>query len=339
MPTLYLHAGTHKTGTTAIQAFARKHRRRLKRRGLLYPGYARYLLQHPRYVLSPPEGHHWFAHAVAETGKVPLSNGDADELAERWRHQALRARADVLLSAEAVYRHVLGTGSYADRRKRYLARLKETLGEFDVVTLLVYRRPDDYLRSFYQERVMRATAPLPPFSTYSASEPPGLRYHENARLFADTLGTVWALTYEDLTASNGFFGDFFSSIGVDVTDLRPVGVVRKSLTPTETRVKNFANKHIRDRDHGKAFLRWLRSGPIQRRIREAYGDTDYDLWPDHEAREAFLQSRAEDLEKLRADFFPERECLFPPLDPAETPPEVPELPGELKRLVLDYFGK
>lgn len=333
--TLYLHAGTHKTGTTAIQSFAAVHKRALLRRGLLYPGFYQLI----SLIRNNQIAHHWFAHAIADKKNIPLSAESIPNLTGKWLHKAVKNNADLFISAEALYRHVLGGGSYEEKRKRYLRRVAGFLEDFDVHVILVFRRPDDYIRSLYQERVMRAAKPLPGFRKFYQSGQQGLEYSLNARLMKEVFPRMSCLIYEDLYNSDNFFGPFFNVMHVDVTDLDGVGVVRKSLSPAETRVKNFANRFLENRDQAKLFLRWMRKPKAAARIQEAYGDTEYDLWPGHEARKKFLDSREEDIENLRREFFPDRERLFPPLEKDETLPRAPELPEDLKKMIRGHFGK
>lgn len=329
---LYLHAGTHKTGTTAIQAFAYTHRRSLKRRGLLYPEYR-------PIIKKPQKAHHWFAHALADNEIVPLSPDSVPMLTKRWLSKARRKHADVFVSVEALYRHVVDEGSYEEKRRRYLTRVAEVLKSFDVHVILVFRRPDDYIRSIYQERVMRAARPLPPFAKFYKAGKNGLQYRLNAGLFKETFPSLVCLIYEDMNVPDNFFTQFFSTMNIDVSDLDGVGIVRRSLSPAETLAKNFANRYLEDRKACKAFLSWLRTPEVAGRICKAYGTTEYDLWPSHAARQEFLDSRQEDIEKLRQDFFPGRDRLFPPLEEGDTAPPAPPLPEELKQMVLEYFGR
>jgi hypothetical protein len=334
MTKLYLHAGTHKTGTTAIQAFAAAHRAELLRQGLLYPSAAPLI-----YRIKRVQAHHWFAHALAEKSRVLRKIEDVQSYTEKWLKKAHKHDADVLISIEALYRHILGGGSYEIKRTRYLERVADTLRNFDVTAVLVFRRPDVYMRSFYSHRVMHARRALPDFQNFVRKIPKGLRYHKNASLFREAFSEVLCLTYEDLNGRGKFFSNFFTTMGVDASDLNGVGVVRKSLSAPETLVKNFANQYLETRRNSKAFLRWMRRPDVAGRIREYYGDGQYDLWPSHAARREFLDSRQEDIEKLRQDFFPGRDRLFPPLTEGDTAPPVPPLPEELKQMVLEYFGR
>lgn len=259
--------------------------------------------------------------------------------ADKWQKKARRRNKNILISAEALYRHLLDKGTYDERRISYLKRVAEVFCNFDITVILVFRRPDDYLRSLYQERVMRAIRPLPAFEKFISNNQRGLGYYENAKLFADIFPQVNCLIYEELADTGSFFINFFKELHVDVSHFREAGIVRKSMSPQETMVKNFANNYINSRKAGKSFLRWLRSKEASDRINEVYGDTDYDLWPSHAARKEFLKTREGDVEKLRSAFFPDRETLFPPLKEGDTLSPVPPLPKELKQLVFEYFGR
>ena len=84
MTRLLLHVGTHKTGTTAIQTFAMRHRAALLERGLLFPTLEPDLPQH-----SLP--HHVLAHTVAGQ-RTNLDMNRIPDLVARW-HEAAEARA------------------------------------------------------------------------------------------------------------------------------------------------------------------------------------------------------------------------------------------------------
>jgi hypothetical protein len=331
-PKLFLHSGTHKTGTTAIQSFASLHRVNLAKRGLIYPGYF-------PLVKRKQDAHHWFAHALAENENIPLPADSVPLLIKRWLRKAQRKHAEVFVSAEALYRHIVGDGTYSEQRIRYLRLISKALDGFEVCVILVFRRPDNYIRSSYQERVMRSAHSISNFQRFFRRPPKGLEYHLNATLFKETFPIVKCLIYEDLAASPNFFSRFFEVMNIDISGLDGVGVVRKSLSPVETRVKNFANEFLESRKAGKAFVEWMRSPSVADCITQTYGTAEYSLWPSHAAREEFLASRADDLEKLRAEFFPDRDRLFPPLKEGDTAPSVPELSPELKKMVLNYFGR
>jgi hypothetical protein len=329
---LYLHAGTHKTGTTALQAFAAANRKYLKKRGLLYSDYA-------PLKLKKQDAHHWIAHALAETVDIPMNIDSVKYIVNKWYKKAKLSHKNVLISVEALYRHVLGTGSYSEKRNSYLKRVAEMFRNFDTTIILVFRRPDNYLRSLYQERVMRGIRPLPTFENFLSKPQQGLDYYYNSIIFQEVFSEVKCLIYEDLNRSGNFCTDFFKELEVDVSHLPEVGVVRKSLSPQETQLKNFANAYVDNSKSSKLFLKWMRTPDIKQRVSAAFGNSAYSLWPSHEVRKQFLESRENDLKNLQETFFPGRTALFPTLKEADTLPPVPPLPDNLKKMIFDYFGR
>lgn len=303
-PRLYLHLGTHKTGTTALQAFSVAHREGLLGQGLYYPDFA-------PVSPGPQDGHHALAHAFSASPRG-LSREQAEALIARWQRKASEQHLTLVISAEAIYRHVLGSGGFVDQRRRYLEGLKHALAGFEVVPVVVFRRPDDYLRSLYQEAVANRSTPrvMPAFADYLARPPAGIDYTANAGVVEEVFGTLRVMLYEELAASPGSLGDaFYAALGAPVTGA-PTQRVRPSLSPEETLIKNALNRHLASRAESDAFIATLRTPAMQARIRQAYPQPPYDLWPDPASRRAFLESRAADLAQLRQRYFPEREALF-----------------------------
>ena len=111
-----------------------------------------------------------------------------------WAEEAKRLGADVLVSAEPIYRHVLHRKgprrNWVQGRRRYLARLAAALAPFEVEVVLVFRRPDDFVRSLFQENVTKPpkagvewTEDFAAFRRHAAKG--ALRYAESAELFAE----------------------------------------------------------------------------------------------------------------------------------------------------------
>ncbi|MGY4877591.1 hypothetical protein ACLUEY_06850 [Vreelandella aquamarina] len=330
-PKLFLHLGTHKTGTTALQAFSVSNRDVLRRHGLLYPDFSPFLS-------GPKDGHHPWAHAFSSK-PTKLSKIQAQALVGYWQTEAVEHNLSVMVSAEAMYRHVIGEGSYRVRRQRYLTVLKKVLSCFDVVPVVVFRRPDDYVRSLYQESVANASKPrqLPTFADYVANPPPGVNYTANANVIHQVFGTIRVLLYEELTADEGSLGEsLYRALGYHLEGHTPTERVRTSLTPVETVIKNAVNQHFSSRKQSHAFIEALREPEMQALIHQAYPESRYDLWPDQVSRGAFLKSREGDLAKLRKRYLPEHKVLFPPLKTAEdeTVTAVPPPPEFLMQHVM-----
>lgn len=322
---MILHAGSHKTGTTAIQAFAFRNRAALERRGVLYPDFG--LLEAGSY-----QAHHHFAHAVADQSKR-MTYDEACRLARTWDETAARAGQRLLVSAEAMFRHIDKSkpGAWTQRRRSYLARLGQTLQRFDLTLVIVLRRQDSFIRSLYQEHVMKATGSgALGFAAFRQRHESTTRYRENLALFEELVAKPTLLVYEDFPRGEHFCEHFFAAIGIDVAGMESVGVVRESLSVDETRVKNFLNPLIASKKQNKEVLAWLRSDPVQQVIASHLGATRVDLWESREARAEFLARFDDDNRQLAERYLPGRAQLFPPLE--NTPPPAPaELDPDLKR--------
>lgn len=329
MPKLYLHAGTHKTGTTGLQTFAAQNQGRLASQGILYPGYS-------PLSLKVKDGHHQFAHSIARTGNARLSPDDLWHVVRSWHQKAASEGLDVLVSSEALYRHLAGEGTFFERRRNYLSRVSTFLEGFDVRPLLVFRRPDDFIRSLYQEHILSHSRlePMPDFLGWAKSKKRyQLSYYESACLFKEVFGSLGAWVYEDLAADGNLYQNFFSVIGVDSSGFVDPGRVRASLTVPEAVVMNYAKGSLKDGGAIRGFVSWLRSPAVSDRIHSAFGGKRFDFWGSYEEREEFIRSRSGDVEALRSEFFVDRESLFPALKASETLPPIPEIPAEIVRIV------
>lgn len=335
-PKLILHAGTHKTGTTAIQAFAARHRDALAARGLLYPDLSPLGRQH-----NFP--HHLFAHALAGA-EATLPAAEAVRLAGLWAEAAAARNAAVLISSEPLYRHVLrpenGVRNRRAARAAYLDRLAAALAPFEVEVVLVFRRPEDFVRSLFQENVMRSTAAkwtsFADFRAHAFGGP--LRYAENAALFAERFARTRVLIYEDLPSGAGFCRAFFAEIGVDIAGLPPAKTMRASFGAVETQVKILLQQATRDPAAQIRMTKFARSRAAAALTAKHLGPGPFGLWESAAAREAFRAATAPETERLRAAFFPERARLFPP-GPEEIPPPTPAFDPALTAELLRQFHR
>ncbi len=308
MVRVHLHAGLHKTGTTAIQECAWANRRRLLRQGLLYPGFG-------PFVWRNAPAHHRFAHALVEQDDK-LSAADTGPLVEAWHARARRRGADILLSSESICRHVVSDGGkdWFSRRRQYLARVAESLQNFEVSPILVLRRQDEFVRSLYQEHVMKGTTRLgkldfPGFrKRVSRSR---LRFLDNLRLFEDVFGAVRVLTYEEL-AENGLLTSFFAALGLPDLKVRNRRVVRPSLTVAETLIKQRLNRHVKSPAANDKLLAWLRSRKVRRILESSFDGTE-SLWSSYDEQAAFQQTWMEENRLIAEAFRNGHKPLFPRL--------------------------
>lgn len=297
--TLFLHVGTHKTGTTAIQRFALRHKESLRQRGLWYPLYQ-------DFNLNAHYAHHPLAHALAR--------GDAEQ-AESARTFARAVGegkvGNVLISAEPMYRHLLGAepADYWTRRRAYIERLRSHFPTADVEVLLVVRSQDTFAKSLYQERV-KVTRYTKTFREFIATEQEYFLYHRQLDAFLEFFPRARVLLFEDLSAVN-LIDAFFAALGVDVTDLEhepsrnigwPVPLVEFKRVLNGSPLTNEEVRNAMSTFEAAGPGRWTKS----------------DWWTDADAR-AFMAAFEADNAALAERYFPGRpQPLFP--EPTQSAP-------------------
>ncbi|WP_263808717.1 hypothetical protein [Salinibacter sp.] len=133
MKTVYLHIGTHKTGSTSIQKFLAAADEALKEQGILYPKTGR-----PRENWSP-YGHHKLRWAVAGEWKQKDKRIWEELRQEVCQHPGDRA----IVSAEG----------FETCTTQEIRRLVNQLSPFSIRVILYLRPPAQFLRAAYAQRV------------------------------------------------------------------------------------------------------------------------------------------------------------------------------------------
>lgn len=141
MGTLYLHIGTPKTGTTAIQEFCRLNGRALEKRGFCYPGFpSDYALPNGRFLRW------WIGTEKKEDPRDLLRawQGKMERLARLFRRYP-----NIILSEEMLW------CVPESRRSDLWGKLKEEADArgFDVRVIVYLRRQDQFLTSYWAEQV------------------------------------------------------------------------------------------------------------------------------------------------------------------------------------------
>ncbi|MCB1487861.1 MAG: hypothetical protein KDJ88_10435 [Bauldia sp.] len=298
--TIFLHIGSHKTGTTAVQRFAASHRAVLRGRGLWYPSYE-------EIGLSGHYAHHHFAHAIADVARGRFGIEDATRFAEAVRRGRKKGEI-VLISAEPIYRHVLkGPDDYWARRDAYIARLRDVLGADGVTVLAVFRRQDGFARSLYQEKI-KSRKYAARFRQFLVEQRHEFEYHRQLSVFARVFDTVDLLVYEDLR-QRGLIDAFFAHLGVDVSDLDRGPAENRSLPIELVEYKRLLNatKAGKDKLEHVADL-------LDKRAAKG-GLVDHVDWISRQDMETFCASFAAENEMLRRDFASDHPApLFPSLE-------------------------
>jgi hypothetical protein len=207
--TLYLHVGAHKTGTTTIQQFSAARRRLLLEKGLYYPDFVE--------IGRPTAAsHHAFAHAIAgQPTTPPFSESQIDAFVDLC---AKRSRAGtVLVSAEAIFRHEIGSGPFGDTHRAYIERLATRLRPIpDIVTVVCLRRQDTFAASMVQEHI-KTTTMTRSLGQFGADFASFMDFEEHVDLYESAFGPGKVLIYERLMAGDGLVRNFFRELGVELS--------------------------------------------------------------------------------------------------------------------------
>lgn len=204
-PPLILHAGVHKTGTTAIQMSLAANRAWLRTKGVHYPELVPGLR-------GPKTAHHAVIHALAK----PTLRKRLQLLRFRRRvERVAREMRVTLISAEPVYRHCLGpepadTAEFLQGHNAYLRRLAHYFRTFEPKVLLYLRRPDALVVSRYKERVTMASQ-SPDFVEFTKIRPWLVSYPERIAAFRDVFGEPEIRIYET-ERDRGLLSGFYAGL-------------------------------------------------------------------------------------------------------------------------------
>lgn len=139
--TIYLHVGTHKTGTTAVQVSSVANVDSLEENDVLYPKVGRPAIR------SIGMGHHLLAWNIIGHPVSDNYYGDTsrDSMFTELREEINQSKCSkVLISSEEFDRFT----------SENIVRLCEELAEFDIVVIAYLRRKDSYIEAAYQTMVM-----------------------------------------------------------------------------------------------------------------------------------------------------------------------------------------
>ncbi len=179
MPEMYLHIGTHKTGTTSVQRFFAQNRERVREHGIFYPSTS----------IGPfPDhyAHHRVSHAIA--GRDPDHGIDDARAFFAAVAEQRREGERVFISAEPMYRHTMSDIDDADRGfEAYAEQVAACVADFDVTVLVMLRRQDLFLESLYAEHVLSTgyTGTIDDFADERARL---LDYESRLRIWAHAFG-------------------------------------------------------------------------------------------------------------------------------------------------------
>ena len=219
--TLYLHIGTHKTGTTSIQMALHTHSEELFSRGIYYPPLNNFFNHHdlPVYLQSADGEQkikNWFDGIVSTVNTQPVNSVIVSSEAF-YVYRLIQ-----LISNNAFYPYVVIT---KESYKEKLIKLRSLIPElFDVKVVIYLRRQDHFLESAYYQMVKGHGA-------YSGSTDDALEglsvyldYNFLLGLWSEVFGrdNIIVRVYEKQQIPDGSVKDFLQLINLPPALVEPI---------------------------------------------------------------------------------------------------------------------
>jgi len=311
MNTLYLHIGTTKTGTTAIQAFCMENQELLNRKGYCYPKfpfrYANVSERRNAHFLigegSPePDAR---AGLIRTGGRQP----GAFRAGMKKVRRCFQKYHSVILSDEGIW-----SEPYKKREKLWEALLAQGREHGFAIRVVVYlRRQDSYLASTWNQRVKSGVAEGAdePWDSYAArrADIGKLDYGRRVDGLVNVFGreNVIVRRFEPGKFYQGsLYADFLNAVGLELTDeYRIEKTVRnESLKGNTHEIKRILNGLPSPDAKGQSFFR---------RALLSFSQLSGRLYPvsmfSEEERRLFLEPYGKGNRKIAAEFFGEEELF------------------------------
>lgn len=306
MKTLYLHVGTSKTGTTALQQFCADNRELLQEEGFCFP---ESVYKYPLVSLNR-NAHFMIGHIAGEDGKYDKKEAKRIlALGYENLNQCFSHYDNVILSDESIW---WASGTYRKNVFKKLRANQEKNGY--VVKIVVYlRRQDDFLCSRWNQMVKKDVL-TETWDEHFRSAPDQmdhvLNYAAKLNMLADLFGreNLIVRRFDRKNFYQGtIFADFLHSIGLELTDRfvlpeSEVNLTIKGNTVEVMRVMNTAPVITR---YNKAYL----SSLVSMCSEESDKHYKYTMSTKEETAE-FLERYREGNKQIAEDFIADGKPLF-----------------------------
>ncbi|ROU02665.1 hypothetical protein [Histidinibacterium lentulum] len=283
-PDLFLHVGSHKTGTTAIQKHFAGCRDDLPRDGVLYP--------------EPGAGASHNHNAILLRLSRDPRSPEAHGFARRVAAEASGMRA-VLLSAEVAYRAAAGevhwaSPGFAKARRDLMEQVIALFPGFSPRFVLCLRRPDRLAEAYYAE-TMVTTPDAPDFTEHLATRPYRYDYVGQVQMFR-SVAPLTLIGYEAAT-SCGLVATFRKLLGLPVADDSEI-IVRPSVA---IRAQAWLRDAKRASVVDPADLRRRWRFALERGSGAPFNGPPASFWPDGACRRSFVARSLAGFDELEFD--------------------------------------
>lgn len=272
MKVVYIHIGTHRTGSTALQRFLAKSRNALAQQGIIYPETG-----HPDTNVSNQYGHH-----VLHWSLVGKYGDRSDQVWIDLQDEIDRRGGDrVVLSAEGFEGEGSGPGRVG---REQIQRITEYLAPHPVRVIVYFRPPLQFLKSAYRKRVAMGTT-YRSFPDFVEKMIPRSDYGALVSRWEKVEGieSVDIRLFEKVKNNPGLEADFAEAIGASFRKLKPFVDDPVNTSPPEglvqfTRWINVA-EHIMERlGAGSAWQKFMHRARRNVLGRRTPGRYLVDLW-------------------------------------------------------------
>lgn len=259
--TLYMHIGTPKTGTTAIQHFLRANDNLLKEKNfLVYTAQDECVWKNLRFLIAYLDV--FGKRELITTGYLSDKASEQKKTLNSWYKKFRKdikqsAYDNILLSEEMLWWAVC-------RQERMLDFLNDLQDDFEIKIIVYLRRQDYYIMSIYQEALKAGRCQGMKCPEWIKS-PDNLQvssythYAEHLKWLADIVGKENIITriYEkEQLESKSIFNDFMSTAGLELSDefVIPEKNINEGLSQFATEMaRNFSRNNI-EKDNFVRFI-------------------------------------------------------------------------------------
>lgn len=220
MSTVYIHIGTPKTGTTALQNFLCRNRETLLSQGFLYPLSGRRI--HP---ISGHYSHHNLAWALSQAKAYNPEFGNWEDLLKEIKSAPLE---NIVISSE----------QFCKLNFNHISLIKKHLSEYETKIIIYLRRQDEFLKSYYFEEIKRGCY-WDSFNKYIETKSELLDYYNLIESWQKVFGknNIDVRIYEKQQLKYGLIDDFLKSINLTLDENEREDIKQQNVTPSLKVVK------------------------------------------------------------------------------------------------------